>query len=85
MTMLKLHPATKTVFTLAWVFALLHLALCVIIGRYLVNRTETTVQHIVNSHRDEIATRLRINIIEPTTDGEDNEAAVLHHLIDDDI
>ncbi|MBI1807044.1 MAG: hypothetical protein HYR76_08360 [Ignavibacteria bacterium] len=52
----------KTLFAANWAFALVHLVLSLVLGYHLVRMTKRTVDAIVQSHKDEIATILRANI-----------------------
>lgn len=54
----------KLLFSVNWLCALSHLALCVSMGFHLLRMTRRTVDQIVTSHRDEIAALLRANMIQ---------------------
>ncbi len=54
----------KIVFSVCWIFALAHLITNVIWGKYMVRRTEKSVQQIVESHGDEISRALQQSLPE---------------------
>lgn len=60
--LIGLEMDVKTLFTTTWLFALVHLGLSLLLGYHLVRMTRRTVDSIVRSHKDEIATILRANI-----------------------
>ena len=71
----RLDSSVRDVFTLSWILALLHILLSVVIGRYLVKRTQATVQQIVDTHCLEIAGLLRVNIVDIPVVIEDEDVA----------
>ena len=55
-------PGGKTLFSIFWILALLHLAVTLLLGFFLLRMTKQTVNSMVLSHQNEIASILRANI-----------------------
>jgi len=55
-------PGGKTLFSVFWILALLHLAVTLFLGFFLLRMTKQTVDSMVLSHQNEIASILRANI-----------------------
>jgi hypothetical protein len=58
-------------FAITWAFALSHILVTVLIGKFLVKKTQRTVQFIVGSHRMDIANILITRIQEEPEENED--------------
>ena len=54
--------ATKAVFTLLWILAIAHIGIGFFLGNHLIRVTHSTVNTMLDAHRDEIATMLKESI-----------------------
>jgi hypothetical protein len=54
---------SKIFFSITWLLALIHLGVSLLIGNYLVGMTQRTIDSIVVTHKEEIASLLRKNLM----------------------
>ncbi len=65
--------ADKAFFLLNWVFAIGHIGLSFLLGKYLITMTIDNVQHIVSTHKDTIAQLVRVYLPRESIAGESDQ------------